>query len=102
MNRIHIEREVEFPAPEFADLTIEITADYIPEDEEWLLKPPHNYLDIIRMMFHIKEQEYIRYIDNKLLDMAMDCEPQKWDLEEKAAHMEAEGEAAFQNERDLA
>lgn len=99
MNRIHIEKEIEFPAPEFDDISLDITADYIPEDEEWLLKAP-NYLEIIEVHFNLAKQRYIRYIDNKLLDMTMDGEPQKWAAEEERQAAEKSAEDQMQEEFD--
>lgn len=66
MSSILITKEFEFPAPVLPDLALELTATYHPEDEEWLVSIPGNYLNIIDSYFAEARRKYIRYIDNKL------------------------------------
>lgn len=99
MNAITATREIEFYAGDLPPVKLEITAIYIPEDEEWLLKPPSDYIEIIKAQSNLEMQERFRYIDNKLLDMGMDGDPAKWAREDEKAAIEQQGEAAMEEER---
>lgn len=96
MNAITATREIEFVSAEFPAITLEVTAIYIPQDDEWLLTPQADYLQVIEAQCNIYRQQLIRYVDNKLLDMGMDCEPQKWAAEDEKLHEAAEAEATMQ------
>jgi len=98
-NRIHIVREFEFPAPEMSDLPLEITAIYVPEDEEWLVSPSENYLETIEAYFNLAKQNYIRYIDNVIKYNGHEL-AERWAREERKQTEESAGEDVMQDELD--